>query len=1712
MLICLCLSLLTVRFTRRCHEAENPDSSSAANWKLAVLAEIKAGQRIIVNKLLESKNGRRFAKAENVAVFSPLKASPVKQAKTNNKPKSKILRLKERFGISKDCSVRLIRSQRVEEASRRIRDEPTIEEFGLEVKLLHPRLVVKDLKCHSWWGPKVLELSQSSKTPLKKVTSSKSSEDAVLDLARLAANVESNHYSSVLAFHLAFKRVLATVHVKGPLKEAAKKNLFNEYVVIAREIFPWFDCNNPSAGFEPESVSDSAVKSPNVDHEYADYTLEKYNETHDVKIIPPMWKNQTQFISYTSDTRQCLLCHQNRDGCADGVGRLVYFRKNEWIHVNCALWSSEVYEEVDGSLQNVGQAQSRGAKLSCTGCGLKGATTGCCHGDCKCNYHFPCGLEDGAVYKEDKTVYCAEHARLYATKGNVVDLDMRRTVHVDLETEMNRRKQRAVDLRTVRVKVGSLSIHSIGRLMNVSDRKESLVPVDFVCSRLFWSTVDPRKKTRYVCRTRIVYPKKFHMEEEEFHLTVDYENDEDIEEKEKRLKEFRKQLQLQEMERAQKASNILPSNAWKLLWPHLKEKHIFPELYKDEEEAAVAVDDAKDDDEDKRQQEEEPTINRANSNAAANPIPESTVFHSPTKKLNKAVENVMKQRTPKKAVEESDFDLDEMLENPETFPLDNDEDNDLISAILRDGNFEAELDQRQDLEHVLKQQRVEESFVVARTWFNQIKRKKFSEVSLQCSLPFDVHVFDMDDDYSQMIGQNNGEDELDLVNKLLALSGDRIFEIGTEERVFELAGRDDDAFGSGKEIFKTKLNFGDEDDAEVEAGRMMQVDGVDDGLPEVAQTSQATTSNTETEETDKDGSPKKDFSIAGLLSPPEKGEPSKPRNDDDDDVVILPSPSSSKKARPKTPATPVSPRKLLPKITSPTQQQQLSQQPPPQQQPQILYPNQPPVYIQQVTPDQHQQQQFLGLGGLQVMPAQSPFQAQLHLTPQGLVMPIQQQIGFMTPQGIVLNQQPTGFLTASPFGQPAAPPAPTLFFNPQQGFVNVANPNPFTPQPPLGSIPPSPIISSHTFPTAPTASSSTSGGTPKKIARVQPQPSAKLLKPPPTTNRPEVDPISALSSMASHPMASSSAALTTTTSTTSSRLSISHVSETQTRMTSDMVKKKGASKSVGTQARIGGPLKILTPRPWKSSSVGSNPEDSSSTSSIAATPSPALKQQSEVDVASMSAEAAASAKRAAAIVEEHGYASSSDGGEAATSRKKPRVNVGSRSTSKDTSIKFVFQRPSTSKGLQLKQLSVKDAGKSAPVQPETAVKAMKAKRRRVKQQKLSQLASLDGAGGIPHNETDFVNEVEINKEVNNKTIWRPVEMIKEEIVDQDEESDDDDEPHLVFDVESDDGAFKASSSDLYRLWRQVFEAVQHARETHGIAPIESNPLGHTGLQMLGLAHNAVAYLLEQLPDAYRAEKYEFRHIKSPVSTSTSTSKPEIVLENPNGCARAEAFKTRSPLDMFSWLASRHRPKPKIVERIEDGTPGSNSGASGISAGFSGAISIGDSNQEMQPSSNRRATSLDLPMAMRFRHLAKNAKEAVGVFASGIHGRGLYCKREIQSGEMVIEYAGEEIRAMLTDKREKYYESRGIGCYMFKIDDDTVVDATMKGNAARFINHACDPNCYSKIVDILGKKHIIIFAMRKIMPGEELTYDYKFPIEDVKIPCNCGAKKCRKYMN
>ena len=76
--------------------------------------------------------------------------------------------------------------------------------------------------------------------------------------------------------------------------------------------------------------------------------------------------------------------------------------------------------------------------------------------------------------------------------------------------------------------------------------------------------------------------------------------------------------------------------------------------------------------------------------------------------------------------------------------------------------------------------------------------------------------------------------------------------------------------------------------------------------------------------------------------------------------------------------------------------------------------------------------------------------------------------------------------------------------------------------------------------------------------------------------------------------------------------------------------------------------------------------------------------------------------------------------------------------------------------------------------------------------------------------------------------------------------------------------------------------------------------------------------------------------------------------------------------------------------------------------------------------------------------------------STIHGWGLFALENIPADEMVIEYVGEVIRSLVADERERRYESMGIGSsYLFRLDSESVIDATKRGGVARFINHCCD---------------------------------------------------------
>ena len=116
--------------------------------------------------------------------------------------------------------------------------------------------------------------------------------------------------------------------------------------------------------------------------------------------------------------------------------------------------------------------------------------------------------------------------------------------------------------------------------------------------------------------------------------------------------------------------------------------------------------------------------------------------------------------------------------------------------------------------------------------------------------------------------------------------------------------------------------------------------------------------------------------------------------------------------------------------------------------------------------------------------------------------------------------------------------------------------------------------------------------------------------------------------------------------------------------------------------------------------------------------------------------------------------------------------------------------------------------------------------------------------------------------------------------------------------------------------------------------------------------------------------------------------------------------------------------------------------------------------------------------------------------SRLHGWGVFALEPINKNKRIIDYAGELIDQAESLRRETEYLARGeIWC--FTVNRRWVRDANVGGNVARFINHACHPNCYSRIVD----RTIWICAARRIEAGEELTYDYYTDGERV-IACRC----------
>jgi SET domain-containing protein len=133
---------------------------------------------------------------------------------------------------------------------------------------------------------------------------------------------------------------------------------------------------------------------------------------------------------------------------------------------------------------------------------------------------------------------------------------------------------------------------------------------------------------------------------------------------------------------------------------------------------------------------------------------------------------------------------------------------------------------------------------------------------------------------------------------------------------------------------------------------------------------------------------------------------------------------------------------------------------------------------------------------------------------------------------------------------------------------------------------------------------------------------------------------------------------------------------------------------------------------------------------------------------------------------------------------------------------------------------------------------------------------------------------------------------------------------------------------------------------------------------------------------------------------------------------------------------------------------------------------------------------------------KDIYDALFVKRSAIVGKGLYTRVRIPGRAKIGEFGGERIGL-----REARRRARGSAIVAIVELDKFAYDATVGDNAFRWINHSCDPNTFIRCTPTRAE----FYARRPIAAGEELTADYVDSHHNGKLPCRCGAKKCRGFI-
>nr|XP_046273400.1 histone-lysine N-methyltransferase 2B isoform X2 [Scatophagus argus] len=1630
----------------------------------------------------------------------------------------------------------------------------------------------------------------------------------VCDLQSVERKFEADGYTSIKAFHADVTSVMRKWLKEEellPEHERPTSQARARYVKLIEQVFSWFPAhflkkwNSFSEEF-PSGMLPEAVLPPSKEHSYAQWLERTYQpresrapQTGKTDCLLSLVTMQQPGVLHglpqyshgdimddlectkAEDMRQCTLCQQYGDFAPRDAGRLLYMGQNEWAHVNCCLWSAEVYEENSALLQ-VHSAVSRGRHLRCDRCGQSGATVGCCLSTCQSNFHFMCARAQNCVFQQDRKVYCYKHrdlvsAKMVSGKG----FEVPRRVYVDFEGINLRRKfLTGLEPESINMTIGSLQIQKLGVLSELSSNGRMLYPVGYQCSRLYWSTIDPRRRCKYTCKVTEVstpLPGEEHdpqWDQEENHTIVhspshhrDMSPDRlssssspitsttpSPNSKQHNTPGCKSPGYTQTRRPAGGSSRPLPSpgtappKSHHILTLRDLEDTRRPRRLSSRSRRSSSPTDS-----DpslpmtlrsggtvhsrcalfgspprssnlgsaspllSRQNSTSPVWSsppRSNSSMSAGLSPrQGAITHSPRGRQNFKITTPVSAEVPQDFLASSEAEdaavattngislapdnLEEEVahlmsqELPYTV-FDTDTEVAVASMLSAKLDFDEALltenvalhcgaqGGRGDVEGVVPEVEIQDDnqennsededsshyFKFSRTVVCEAASS--SDASGQLSSTQSISQLDGADGGSESDESDAADDEAqdtigekgkvkihtnhNTPTKQLTVALKRLESIypfsksGVEQRtaepefeeippppeILESDYANDDILVQEEEVQMSSETPTSHNEVFLGSAAQQDVFSAEDVPVVYPNSNEFDDKDESSSSTDSLGTFKDDLKDPDYSPEQEtKKSPTSPMK-----TIVVKAKrltSNLKRLSPK----PCLPQHNLPLSPRPTQAVNNASVSPAA----ATFCAVPRTVTSPIV--------INGMNALPIQPGATRGRA-IAIRLDNSRPGSQQQV-------VIQNQ------TAATSSHLPPTPAPQVLLVNRQGQILIKDPRSNTYQSLSANSPayskisqiakilhsgnvfqrsvPRVIVKPRSSPSA-TNAPPAGNHTPERKIIVRMMPVKSSETPGPTS------PVS----VQSVPEASFSNLGQSTAQAIIDRAMASH---RDTPKTVPII----LSNTQKPKARHRRPAKFQDAEDSDQSPTVHSEAPSGFVSEPNLQPSPASSRH-QVRV-----------KRVSSVSER-------------PPRKKSKMDF--LSDPSDELNEVNEARPS---GVRMKAPTMKDVldmdQENIPEKPEQL---------RITAPPLHTPSRHPRAESPP-------THAQINSNIRGKTHmwfsarhgdlseWGPYSGFSSEEeapVPKHRKRTYMNQPHLRFEITSDDG-FSVKANSIEVAWRAVIDGVLEARAGFHLKQL---PLGGmSGPRMLGVVHDAVIFLLEQLQGAANCKHHRFRFHRC------DDIEEELPL-NPSGCARSEVYTRKATFDMFNFLASQHRELPDIVGPFDE------------------------EEDEFPLKSSRRATSSELPMAMRFRHLEKISKEAVGVYRSDIHGRGLFCKRNIEAGEMVIEYAGTVIRSVLTDKREKYYDSKGIGCYMFRIDDFDVVDATMQGNAARFINHSCEPNCYSRVINVDGRKHIVIFALRKIYRGEELTYDYKFPIEDEenKLHCNCGARRCRRFLN